>query len=211
MTSYWTKEKLIEFESDIEKHFLDGEIRAPVHFSRGNESQLIEIFQLIRNSDWVFSTHRNHLHALLHGIPPEWLKEQIILGRSMHINSREHKFLTSSIVGGCPPIAMGVAEGLKRQCSEDKVWCFVGDMASSVGSFKDCWAYARNFNLPINYVIEDNDLSTNTPTSTVWGTYHFPVRNVGRIDSWGNGAVYKYSYARACAHINVAGKFVIFK
>ncbi len=206
----WTKEKLIAFEQDIEAHFLAGEIRAPVHFSAGNESQLIEIFQSIKNTDWVFSTHRNHLHALLHGIPADWLKEQILLGRSMHINSREHKFMASSMVGGCVPIAVGVAAELKAQGSEDKVWCFVGDMASSIGGFQDCWEYARNFNLPVYYVIECNGLSTNSPTYEVWGEKHEHHKDI-RSGLWDNGGVYQYCYERKCAHINVAGKWVVFR
>lgn len=210
----WTKEALIEFELDIEKHFLAGEIRAPVHFSRGNEESLIKIFadeDIGNGKNWCFSSHRSHYHALLHGIPPDWLKEQILLGRSMHINSREHKFMTSSIVGGCPPIALGVASELKRQGSQDKVWCFVGDMASSVGSFKDCWEYARNFDLPVSYIIEDNNLSTNSPTNIVWGMGYKPENDIRYLDVWNNGGVYRYCYERLCAHINVLGKWVIFK
>ncbi len=207
----WTKEKLIAFEKDIEEHFLNGEIRAPVHFSAGNEDQLIRIFQKVRNSDWVFSTHRNHYHALLHGIPADWLKEQIMLGRSMHINSREHKFMTSSIVGGCAPIALGVAAELKERGSTDRVWCFLGEMAASVGAFKDCLAYARNFRLPICYVIECNGLSTNSPTYEIWGREHRHDFNVRCLHQWGNGCVYTYCYLRGCSHINVQGKWVIFK
>jgi|SRR3990167_1167220 len=210
LTNGWTAQKLIKFEKDIEREFLEGNIRAPVHFSEGNESQLIEIFRNIKNTDWVFSTHRNHLHALLHGISQDWLKEQILSGRSMHINSKERKFVTSSIVNGCVPIAVGVAMALKRQSSEDKVWCFVGDMAESVGIFYENSKYARNFNLPIYFIIECNDLSTNTPTSICWGEEHAHQEGI-TLDSWGNGGIYQYCYIRGCAHINVKGKFVVFK
>ncbi len=101
------KNELIEFEEDIKTHFLKGEIRAPIHLSAGNEDALIEIFRQIKETSWVFSSHRSHLHALLHGIPKEWVKSEILAGRSMHLNNREYKFMTSSIVGGRLPIAIG--------------------------------------------------------------------------------------------------------
>ncbi len=207
----WTKEKLIEFGKDIESHFLDGEIRAPVHFNRGNEDALIQLFSehnISSGKNWLFSTHRNYYHALLHGIPPDWLKEQIMLGRSMHINSREYRFMTSSIVGGCAPIALGVADGLKRQDSKDKVWCFLGDMAASVGNFQDCWEYAKNFDLPVYYVIECNGLSTNSPTYEVWGAKHEHHKDI-HSGLWSNGGVFEYCYERQVPHIN-CDKWVVF-
>ena len=94
------KETLIKFEEEIKELFLDRQIRSPVHFSRGNEDQLIDIFGQIKKDDWVFSTHRSHYHALLHGISPKWLRDEILQGRSMQIFSREHKLFSSSIVGG---------------------------------------------------------------------------------------------------------------
>jgi len=83
------KEDLIRFETDIKEEFLQAKIKAPIHLSDGNEDQLIDIFKSIDGNDWVFSTWRNHYHALLHGLDPVWLKEQIIMGRSMSINSSD--------------------------------------------------------------------------------------------------------------------------
>ena len=50
-----------------------GQIKAPVHLSGNNEDQLIEIFNKIDKDDWVFSSWRNHYHALLHDFNPEKL------------------------------------------------------------------------------------------------------------------------------------------
>ena len=62
-----------------------------------------------------FSTWRNHYHALLHGIKPDWLKTQILKGKSMSINSYKKKFYSSAIVGGILPIALGVSMALKKE------------------------------------------------------------------------------------------------
>ena len=40
----FTKQDLIDFEEKIVSLWEDGQIRAPVHLSNGNEDELIEIF-----------------------------------------------------------------------------------------------------------------------------------------------------------------------
>lgn len=165
-----TKKELIDFELEIKKIYEAGKIRAPIHLSGNNEDQLIKIFKNIKRNDWVFSTWRNHYHALLKGIPKDWLKKEIIAGRSMGINNIKHRFYSSAIVAGIIPIALGVAKSLKikKKSSSNKVWVFIGDMTFETGIFHECYKYAKNHKLPIKFVIEDNGLSTNTPTKKVW-------------------------------------------
>ena len=164
------KKQLIEFEQRVQKVYEAGEIKAPVHLSGGNEDQLIEIFKKIDKDDWIFSSWRNHYHALLHGFDPEKLFNLIVEGRSMGINSLVDKFYSSSIVGGSLPIALGVAQSIKLNKQTNKVWCFVGDMTFETGTFHECYKYSRNFDLPIEFVVEDNNMSTNTPTDHTWNT-----------------------------------------
>ena len=192
-----TREELTEFEEEIKNLFLDKKILSPIHLSRGNEDQLINIFKNIVRSDWVFSTHRSHYHALLKGVPKEWLRQEILENRSIHIFNNEYNFFSSAIVGGCLPIAVGVAMGMKIQKSTSKVWIFVGDMASETGAFHECVKYAGRNNLPITFIIEDNGLSTDTPTQKVWGLEH--SRN----------PVTRYYYERELPHVG-AGEWVSF-
>lgn len=162
------KQDLINFELEIKKIYEEGKIRAPIHLSGNNEKYLIKIFKNIAAEDWVFSTWRNHYHALLKGIPPEWLKKEILKGRSMGINNLKYKFYSSAIVGGILPIALGVAKALKLKKKNNKVWAFIGDMTFETGIFHETYKYAKNHKLPIKFVIEDNNMSTNTPTNKVW-------------------------------------------
>lgn len=167
--STWNAERLRAFEESIRAAALGGELVSALHLSRGNEQQLIDIFKEIAPTDWVFSTYRSHYHALLHGIPEDWLRSEIMAGRSISINSAEHKFFTSSIVGGCLPIAVGTALAIKRNGGKENVWCFVGDMAASTGMFADCLKYVNGHKLPLHFIVEDNGFSTNTPTQEPWG------------------------------------------
>ena len=41
-------------------------------------------------------------------------------------------------------------------------------MTYETGVFHEVHKYAKNFNLPIHFIIEDNGLSTNTPTKIAW-------------------------------------------
>lgn len=199
MTEY-TPQDLINFENEIKEIFLAGEIRSPVHFAGGNEQQLIDIFKNIKKNDWVFSTHRAHYHALLKGIDRNWLKQEIIKNRSIHLNNKEHKFFTSAIVGGALPIAIGTALALKLKKSPDKVWVFIGDMAAEMGAFHESAKYACRNDLPITFVVEDNGLSVDTPTQKAWGECKSDI----------NSKIIRYKYSRVYPHYG-CGKWVIFK
>ena len=45
-----TKEELLKFEEEIKDLFIDKKILAPVHLTKGNEEQLIEIFKDIKKN-----------------------------------------------------------------------------------------------------------------------------------------------------------------
>ena len=189
-----SKEELIAFEEDIKKLYEQGKIKAPIHLSGNNEDQLIKIFKKIKKNDWVFSTWRNHYHALLKGIPKNWLKKEIIAGRSMGINNLKYKFYSSAIVGGIIPIALGVAKSIKLKKQKNKVWIFIGDMTYETGIFHECYKYSKNFKLPIKFVVEDNNMSTNSPTNKVW-------KKKSKIPK----EITKYKYKRKYPHHGTGG------
>jgi len=170
-----TSQDLIAFESRIVSHFAAGQLPCLIHLSGGNEAQLLELFSRIRPYDWVFSTHRNHYHALLKGIPADHLESEILAGRSMFIYSREHNFLTSSILAGTCCIAAGVAWEIARQPfrlgPRPHVWCFLGDGAEEQGHYYEAVLFAEANNLPITFVIEDNARQVDTPKHERRGAY----------------------------------------
>jgi len=163
-----TRDELLNFEDNVRIKFEAGLVHGPVHLSGGNEAQLIEIYKRINTSDWVFCTYRSHYHALLHGLPVDHVLDEIEAGRSMSLNSESHRFFTSAIVGGILPIATGVAAGIKRRGTTERVWCFVGDMAATLGIFHESTKYAMANSLPITFVVENNEYCTNTPTYDAW-------------------------------------------
>lgn len=164
-----TREDLIAFEDDIAARFNAGEIKSPVHLAGGNEDQLIEIFKEIRPQDWVLCSWRSHYHCLLKGVPPNVLRDKIIMGRSIGLCFKGYRILSSAIVGGICPIAVGIAAGIKARGEGARVWCFIGDMTAQTGIFDESFHYIRAQELPLTFVDEDNGLSVCTDTRKVWG------------------------------------------
>ena len=194
-----TSQDLISFEREVKEKYENAKIKAPIHLSKGNEHQLIEIFKFIHPKDWVFSSWRNHYHALLHGFKPDLLMKEIINGRSMSISSIDPKFYSSSIVAGSIPISVGVAKALKLNGLKTKVWCFIGDMTFETGIFYEAHKYVKNFKLPLRFIVEDNKLSTNTPTIETWGKIQREIPD----------DVIYYSYERGYPH-HGTGNWILF-
>ena len=192
------KKDLIDFEKKIKSLYEKGKIKAPIHLSGGNEQQLINIFKNINRQDWVISNWRSHYHALLHGIPEKKIIKEIIRGKSMSLNFKEHKFIASSIVGGGIPIGLGIALSIKKKKLKNKVFIFVGDMTYETGIFYECYKYAKNFRLPIKFIVEDKGLSTNTPTKKAW-----------RIISKKPKDIIYYKYKRIDPH-HGTGEWILF-
>lgn len=164
-----TPDEMRAFEQSVADDFNNKLIPFPIHLSGGNEQALLDIFKNFKKGDFVFSNWRSHYHALLAGIPPEEVRRQIFAGRSMTICSPEHNFFASAIVGGCLPIALGVAWQLKREGKDNRVWLFAGDMTAMSGMAYECANYARWHGLNLYIVCEDNGKSVCTNTSEAWG------------------------------------------
>lgn len=174
------KQQLINFETEIANLFNAAKIKAPVHLYANNEENIIRVFEKINTKkDWVCCTWRNHYQALLKGVPSKLLKQKIMQGKSMVMNLPEHKFICSSIVGGIPSIATGIALAAKLKGSQERVWCWVGDMSAETGAWSESYRYSVAQNLPITFVVEDNELSVTTPTHKMWGSckWYLPEQN----------------------------------
>ena len=162
---------LIQFENRILAKFEDGQIKAPIHLSSNNEAPLIKIFDdyQIGDDDWVMCTWRSHYECLLKGVAEEELERAILNKRSISLCFAKYNILSSAIVGGICPVALGVAQGLRLNNKKGRVFCFVGDMSCETGIFHECHKYGINHDLPIYWVIGDNNKSVCTDTRNVWG------------------------------------------
>lgn len=208
MLTAHTHASLLKFRDRVAQAFRDKQIRSPVHFpSDGQAEPLVEIFKDYREGDHCFSGWRSMWHALLAGIPEDELFQMLLDGRSMYIMDKPRRVFCSSIVGGILPIALGVAWSVKLQhmrsefaramreepgTDRPRVWVFVGDMTARTGLYGEFFQYVIGHELPVRVVIEDNDLSTNTPTAKVWGP------------QWMGSFENRYKYTRSHPHVGLS-------
>ena len=204
-----TKDELYEFEEKIIKIYKEGKLRSPVHLSGSTDGSLedflIEFFKNVNSDDWVFSTYRSHYHALLKGMPKQRLLDWVLDNKSIHVMDSEAKVLTSAIVGGTLPVALGVANSIKMKGGLEKVYVFVGDMTASTGVFHDVWSFSIKNDLPIHFIIEDNGYSCDTKTREVWGHHDLLYDGKGIPEK-----ISYIKYSRKYPHYGV-GVFVDFK
>lgn len=187
-----TPADLISFELEVAAAFNAGCIRAPVHLTGGCEEQLIEIFQDVRKNDWVAGSWRMHYHCLLKNVPRQQLMDDILAGHSITLCYPEHRIISSAIVGGVLPIALGLAWSEKQKGEGNRVWAFVGDMTARTGMFHECRQYAIGHDLPIEFVIENNGMSVCTDTAEAWG--------MGDLDFDTDGKTTEYFYKLPFPH-----------
>ena len=116
----FTAQDLIRFEEDIAAEFNAGKIRAPVHLYSGCEEPMLQVFAEVHADDWVMCSWRSHYQCLLKGVPPAEVKAEIMAGRSITLCFPAQRVLSSAIVTGILPIALGVALGIKRRAALKK-------------------------------------------------------------------------------------------
>jgi len=197
-----TPQELRQFELEVFGLFEEGKITSPIHLRGGNEEQLIKIFKDIKAEDFCFCTWASHLECLLKGVPRKEVLNAILNNKSICLSFKQHNIISSAIVGGNAPIAVGTALGLKLTNSKNHVWCFTGDMAFYTGTVQESLRYAEVHDLPITFVVADNGLSVTTPTKEVWGN------NIKNIAEKSTKCIY-YSYKNVFPHAGI-GKKVIF-
>ncbi len=117
----------------------------------------------------------------------------------MHLYDVGLRFYTSAIVGGVAPIAAGIALSIKKSKLDEHVGCFIGDGAEDQGSFIEAVRFGIARDLPLTFVIEDNDLSIGSTKAQRWHNFQ-PVKSRNII---------RFNYERKFPHCGI-GKWVGF-
>ena len=124
--------------------------------------------------DSVITGYRDHGHMLAYGIDPKIIMAELTgrqagiskgKGGSMHMFSTEHKFYGGhGIVGAQVPLGSGLA--LAHKYNDDGGIClaYFGDGAANQGQVYEAFNMAALWNLPIVFVVEDNQYAMGTAT-----------------------------------------------
>jgi pyruvate dehydrogenase E1 component alpha subunit len=158
------EEQVLHF---AEEH--EGLLRGHYHVYIGQEAAGAAVCAALRRDDYVFTTHRNHGHVVAKGGDTGRTLAEIIgradgfcKGRAgtFHVAVPELGILhTSAIVGGCLPLAAGVAYGVQLKAADQATVVFFGDGAMEEGVFYETLNMAQLWKLPVIFFMENNAVS----------------------------------------------------
>nr|WP_298927964.1 pyruvate dehydrogenase (acetyl-transferring) E1 component subunit alpha [uncultured Erythrobacter sp.] len=124
------------------------------------------------DKDSVITGYRDHGHMLAYGIDPKVIMAELTgreagiskgKGGSMHMFSTEHKFYGGHGIVGAQ-VALGGGLALAHQYNDDGGLClaYFGDGAANQGQVYETFNMAALWNLPIVFVVEDNQYAMGT-------------------------------------------------
>jgi len=169
-----TMSKIRHFELTAYALFEQNKLRGSVHLYAGEEAIAASVCSLLRDDDYITSTHRGHGHCIAKGARLDRAMAELMgkatgycKGRSgsMHIADFEKGNLgANAIVGGGIPIATGAGLAAKLRGSDQVAVAFFGDGAANEGTFHESLNLAAVWKLPVVYVCENNGFGISVPT-----------------------------------------------
>jgi pyruvate dehydrogenase E1 component alpha subunit len=149
----------------------EGLINSPVHLSAGQEAVPVGVSLNTIKGDVFFGNHRSHHHILSLNTNLTKFFAEILCkkkglsggyGASMHLVDKSKVFFGSvPIVTGSLSLATGAAFALKAKRKNNVAIAYFGDGATEEGVFHESLLFSGKNNLPLLYVIENNEYSSN--------------------------------------------------
>ncbi len=183
-----------------------GPIPGELHLAAGHESSGIGVCMHLRDDDTVTAPHRPHHIAIAKGVDLKKMTAEIFgrktglckgKGGHMHLFDPEVNFACSGIIAqGCPP-AVGAAMAAQKRNTDSVAVAFLGEGAIDQGGFLESLNLAAVHDLPVVFVVEDNDWAISMPKDRVTDVKDGSQRAQGfdmpgeRIDSDDAVAVYE--------------------
>ncbi len=144
----------------------------PVHLALGHEAIAVALADVMGPEDRLLLTHRNIHYNMARNVDLKCQIDEYHLlaqglggGRygSMNlINPGRGISYTSSILGNCLPVAVGVAKALAVSGKKAATIAVTGDGALEEGAFYEALMMATSLSLPVLFLIENNDWSMYT-------------------------------------------------
>ncbi|WP_144905821.1 thiamine pyrophosphate-dependent enzyme [Halobellus captivus] len=174
------------YEERLQEEYLEGKqpafdisagpIPGELHLAAGHEAAGAGVCDHLRDDDIVTATHRPHHIAIAKGVDLKRMTAEIFgretgLGKGkgghMHLFDPDVNFACSGIIAeGCPPAVGGALAAQKRNTDSVAV-SYLGEGAIDQGAFLESLNFASVFDLPVVFVIEDNDWAISMPKERV--------------------------------------------
>jgi acetoin:2,6-dichlorophenolindophenol oxidoreductase subunit alpha len=174
------------YEEQLQEEYLEGKqpafdisagpIPGELHLAAGHEASGAGVCQHLRDDDTVTGPHRPHHVAIAKGVDLNRMTAEIFgretglcrgKGGHMHLFDPDVNFSASGIIAeGCPP-AVGAALASKMRNEDSVAVAFLGEGAIDQGGFLESLNLASVHDLPVVFVVEDNDWAISMPKGRV--------------------------------------------
>lgn len=177
------------FEERSVKAYQHGKIGGFCHTYIGQEAVAIGSISVLGPDDHVITAYRNHAHGIAVGMPLKSLMAELYgkvtgcskgKGGSMHFFDPSRNYWGGhGIVGGQTPLGLGIAFALKYQDKKGACLCYLGDGAVNQGVFYESLNMASLWDIPVIYIIENNQYSMGTSQARSSAGQHLYERAFG--------------------------------
>lgn len=161
------------FEQTALKYYQAGvHMGGFLHLYIGQESVAVGTISLCGDDDHIITAYRDHGHALTVGMSMNECMAELFgkatgcskgKGGSMHLFAPDKNYWGGhGIVAGQTPLGLGLAFGLKYKGVKGCCLCYLGDGAVNQGVYQASLNLASLWNLPVIYIIENNQYSMGT-------------------------------------------------
>jgi pyruvate dehydrogenase E1 component alpha subunit len=152
------------------------------HVYIGQEATGVGVMSALEPGDFVHSTHRNHGHLIARGADPNKALAEILGKATGYAGGKAGSFhgcapdlnfpLSSGIVAGILPIAVGTAYALKQRGLPNVSAVMFGEGAMEEGAAYEALNLASLWQFPVLFVCENN--TAEVPRTPGQGRYHAP-------------------------------------
>ena len=181
--------RIRRFEEQVGTLFGQGQLPGFVHLYIGEEAVGAGVCATLRDDDYIVSTHRGHGHAIAKGHEPRRMMAELFgrdtgychgRGGSMHVASRSIRNLgANGVVAGGLGIATGAALAIKQRGGSELVVAFCSDGGSANGMWHESMNLAAIWDLPVIFVLENNQYAVSTPIRDSARVEHLSTRAIG--------------------------------
>jgi pyruvate dehydrogenase E1 component alpha subunit len=174
------------YEERLQEEYLEGKqpkfdisagpIPGELHLAAGHEPSAVGVCQHLGEEDTVTAPHRPHHIAIAKGVDLKRMTAEIFgretglssgKGGHMHLFDPDVNFACSGIIAQGVPPAVGAALAAKKRNSDAVAVSYVGEGAIEQGGFLESLNLAAVHELPVVFVVEDNDWAISMPKERV--------------------------------------------
>lgn len=177
------------FDTRVRELWMASEIYGLAHSYVGAEAIAVGACAAITKKDYISSTHRGHGHTLAKGAEIKAMMAELFgkyeglnrgKGGSMHIADVDIGMLgATGIVGSGMPIALGAAISSNVLQNNTVAICFHGDGGTNQGVWHETINMAAAWNLPVVFLIENNQYAIATKLQLVSKEHDLYKRAIG--------------------------------